>query len=113
MIVFRLIVLTGTVFFLLMVFRAVYLGKIKEAYALLWIAAGVVTGVLALVPALLNRLASLLGIVTPAFALILCILGTLLLLLFQITLVISGHHEKITRLLEDAALLREELEKRK
>lgn len=111
--VFQGISLTCTILFLAMVFRAVYRGKLKEAYALIWIAAGVVTGVLALVPVLLNRLAALLGIITPAFALILCTLGAMLLLLFQMTLVISEHHEKITRLLEETALLREELEKRK
>ena len=113
MTLFQCFILAGTLFFLFIVLRAVCRGKLKEAYALLWIAAALVTGTFALFPQLLDRLAALLGIQTPAFALLLCMVGAILLLLFQITLIISAHQEKITRLMEESALLRAELEKKK
>ena len=109
MIPFQVLALSGTFIFLIVVLRYVYKSKIKEAYALLWIAATLVTAVFAIFPEQLSSLAAFLGIVTPAFALILCMLGCILLLLFQITIIISGHHERITRLLEEIALLKEEL----
>ena len=106
---FQILALSGAFIFLIVVLRYVYKSKIKEAYALLWIAATLVTAVFAIFPEQLSSLAAVLGIVTPAFALILCMLGCILLLLFQITIIISGHHERITRLLEEIALLKEEV----
>ena len=106
---FQILTLSGSFIFLIVVLRYVYKSKIKEAYALLWIAAALVTAVFAIFPEQLSSLAAVLGIVTPAFALILCMLGCILLLLFQITIIISGHHERITRLLEEIALLKEEV----
>ena len=106
---FQILTLSGSFIFLIVVLRYVYKSKIKEAYALLWIAATLVTAVFAIFPEQLSSLASVLGIVTPAFALILCMLGSILLLLFQITIIISGHHERITRLLEEISLLKEEV----
>lgn len=113
MMLFQWIALTGALFFLGMILYAVYRGKLREAYALLWIFAAVGVGVLAAFPALLDRLALLLGIKTPAFALLLCMTGGMLLLLFQITLIISAQNEKITRLMQEIALLKEKLSGRK
>ena len=106
---FQILSLSGIFIFLIIVLRYVYKSKIKEAYALLWIAAALVTAVFAIFPEQLTSLAALLGIATPAFALILCMLGCILLLLFQLTIIISGHHERITRLLEEIVLLKEDL----
>lgn len=110
---FQIFVLAGAAVFLIVVLRSVYNGLLKEAYALLWIAVTLITGIFALFPKLLSSLAEFLGVVTPAFALILCMLGGILLLLFQMTVIISGHHEKLTRLLEELALLKEELDSQK
>ena len=106
---FQILALSGTFIFLIVVLQYVYKSKIKEAYALLWIAAALITAVFAVFPEQLSSLAAVLGIATPAFALILCMLGVILLLLFQLTVIISGHHERITRLLEEIVLLKEEL----
>ena len=109
---FQIVALSGSFIFLIIVLRYVYKSKIKEAYALVWIAAALITLVFAIFPEQLSSLAAVLGIITPAFALILCMLGCILLLLFQITIIISGHHERITRLLEEITLLKEELASR-
>lgn len=109
---FQIVALSGSFIFLIIVLRYVYKSKIKEAYALVWIAAALITLIFAIFPEQLSSLAAVLGIITPAFALILCMLGCILLLLFQITIIISGHHERITRLLEEITLLKEELASR-
>lgn len=98
-----------SIFFLLIVLNAVYRGKLREAYALIWMAVSIFILALALSNKLLHLLAELLDIKTPAFALLSCLLFGVLCLLFQITLVISRHNEKITRLTEELALTKEEL----
>ena len=110
---FQCFILAGSVGLLVIVLRAVYRGKLKEAYALLWIVATLTSGILAVFPSLLSCLADLMGFILPSNALFLCAVGAILLLLFQITFIISEHHERITRLMEEIALLKAELEKKK
>lgn len=107
------IALIGSLIFLWLVLYCVYRGKLREAYALIWILAAIGMIVLSLPTFLLTFLASMLGIQTPAFALLLCLLCGMLLLLFQITLVISGHNEKINRLMQEITLLREKIDRKK
>lgn len=99
-------------FFLGMVLVAVYKGKLREAYALIWLIAAVVILLLSLSPRLLGLLSEILGIKTPAFALLSCLLMGMLFLLFQVTVVQSKLHERITRLTEELALLREKQERK-
>lgn len=107
------IALIGSLGFLWIVLYSVYRGKLREAYALIWILVAVAMTVLSLSTFLLTLLARLLGIQTPAFALLLCLLAGMLLLLFQITLVISRHNEKINRLMQEITLLREKTDRKK
>ena len=106
--------LAGTVsfFFLLLVLYAVYRGRLREAYALIWLLVSIGILVLSLSKPLLHFLSDLVGIKTPAFALLSCLLMGMLFLLFQMTIVISRHNEKITRLIEELALLKEKLDRR-
>lgn len=97
-------------FFLLLVLYAVYRGRLREAYALIWLLVSIGILVLSLSKTLLFLLAKLVGIQTPAFALLSSLLMGMLFLLFQITLVQSKHNEKITRLTEEIALLREKMD---
>lgn len=94
-------------FFLLLVLYTVYHGRLREAYALIWILVSTGILVLSLSKKLLHFLADIVGIKTPAFALLSCLLMGMLFMLFQITLVLSKHNEKITRLTEELALLKE------
>ncbi|MBO5309302.1 MAG: DUF2304 domain-containing protein [Lentisphaeria bacterium] len=110
MILFQYVALCGSILFLILVLVSVYRRKIKEAFALIWLLTGIGILLLSLFPVLLNLLALLLGIETPAFALLLCMLGGILLLLFQLTRVISAHAEKITRLTQEVTLLKEKID---
>ena len=98
---------TVSLFFLFIVLYSVYRGKLREAYALIWLTASVGILLLSLSEKLLFFLAELVGIKTPAFALLSCLLMGMLFLLFQMTLVVSKHNEKIIRLVEELALLKE------
>ena len=106
---FQYVSLAGSLLLLGLVLSSVFRSKIKEAFALIWILTGLGILVLSIFPQLLNKIAALLGIQTPAFALILCMLGGILLLLFQLSRVISAHNEKISRLMQEVALLKEDV----
>jgi len=62
---------------------------------------------------LLSFVARLLQIKTPIFALLAFLIMGILLLLFQLTLVISVHNHKINRLVSEVTLLREQIERKK
>ena len=98
---------TGTLFFvvLFMILR----NYLREGYALLWLAVTLGLGILSVFPGLLDKIALYLGIQTPAFALMIFIFGGMTLILIQQSIVLSRHNEKIKRLGEELALLREEL----
>ena len=109
----QIISLCGNSLFLLLILYAVYRSKLSEAYAILWIAVAAVMLTVSASSALLELCAALLGIKTPAFALLACLVMGLLLLSFQITVVISGQKRKIDRLTQEIALLREEFNSKK
>jgi hypothetical protein len=105
--------LCGNLGFLAVVLYTVYRGGLREAYAILWIFICLVMVTLSLSMRLLSVFAHMLGIKTPAFALLACMVMGLLLLVFQLTVVISSHSRKINRLTQEVALLREELDRKK
>lgn len=92
--------------FTLLVVAAVRRRLLQEAYAILWVAAGLAMIVLSVWTRLLDFLSLLVGTKLPAFALILALIMGILLLLFQLTIVISLHERKIRLLAEELALLR-------
>lgn len=106
--------LAGTVslFFLILVLAAVYKGQLREAYALIWLSVSIIILSLSLSQRLLHLLAEFLGIKTPAFALLSSLLMGMLFLLFQVTLVLSKHNARITRLTEELALLQKKTEQK-
>ena len=100
--------LSGSLIFLLIVLWAIYRSYLREGYALLWIATTVCMILFSLVPKLLDWIAGIVGIHTPAFVLLLFLLCGMLSLIFQQSIVISKHNEKIKRLAEELALLQAE-----
>lgn len=84
--------------------------QLREKYALVWLAVGVVVAVIAVVPSAFNRLAHAMGVINPPDLL------TVLAALFLLTVCVHlswelGRMEDKTRLLaEEVALLRNELD---
>lgn len=99
--------------FLFAVLTAIYRGSLREGYALVWLGVTLVLIYLSLHPAALKLLARLTGIKTPAFAIIIAVICGILLILFQQSIVLSKHNEKIKKLTEELTLLRSKNDKEK
>lgn len=104
--------LAGSLIFLLIVLDTVRKQKLREAYSLLWIVITIGMIVVSIRMDLLRFFSDLLGIVYPPATLFLLLCVGICLLLFQYSIVISLHNEKITRLTQEIALLREKMERK-
>ena len=111
MILTQIIAVCGSLFFLGMIGWAMYRERLQEAYALIWLATGLVILAFSLFTPLLTLLAKLTGSQTPAFALLLFLLCGILFLLFQLTIVVSKQQGRIMRLTQELALLKEKTDK--
>ena len=101
--------LAGSLIFLLMVLDSVRRQRLREAYALIWIFLAVGMILISLWSDILKFISDILGILYPPATLFLLLLVGILLLLFQYSIVISMHHERILRLTQEIALLKEKL----
>ena len=84
-------------------------GRLRERYALLWLATAAVILVFGLWRDLLNRLADALGIAYPPNALFVLAMGFVLLLLLHYSTVISRLSDRTTTLTQRLAILEERL----
>ena len=98
--------LCSSVLFLLGVLWTIYRGYIREGYSLVWIAVASGMICLSIFPRVLDWVAGYLGIETPAFALMLFMLGGTLVLILQQSIIISRHNEQIKILAEELSMLR-------
>ncbi len=107
------VTLAGSLFFLAIVIEAIRRRKLHEAYALLWLAGGVLMLLLSLNMNFLRTLSGWIGIEYAPATLFLLMIVALMMLSFQYSVVISKHSDKIRLLTQDIALLRQELEEAK
>lgn len=103
--------LGGSLIFLLLVLNAVRNQHLREAYALIWVFLAVFMIFVSIWTHVLKLVSNLLGIVYPPATLFLLLIVGILLLLFQYSIVISMHHEKIMKLTQEIALLKERVER--
>lgn len=87
--------------------------KLKEAYAILWIAIGLGMNVLSVWTGGLYIISDYIGIVYPPATLFLLLMCGLILILFQYSLLLSRNQERISRLAQEMAVLKNELERLK
>jgi len=97
-----------SVSFLLVVIEMVRKNKIQERYSLLWIFMSIILIILSSSPFFINTLAKLLDIVNPPSVLFLFGLVYLLIYNLHITAVISKQSERITRLTQELALIKQQ-----
>jgi hypothetical protein len=109
----QIVSFAGSVVFLAVILWSVRQKKLKEAYALLWILIGLVMLAVALWPNVLRVLSSLIGIMYPPATLFLLLLCGVIVILFQYSLLLSRCQEKISRLTQEIAVLKNEIEKLK
>lgn len=103
--------LAGSLAFLAIVLWAVRRQRLREAYALIWLATTAGMIVLSLWTDILKLISNLIGIAYPPATLFLILVVGILLLLLQFSIVISLHNEKLTRLTQEVTLLKERLER--
>ena len=96
--------------FLIVVIELVRKNKLQERYSLLWIFMSVILLVLSSTPKIINSLADWLDIKNPPSFLFLFGLVYLLIYNLHLTTVVSKQSEKITRLAQEIALLKEKIE---
>lgn len=96
--------------FLLVVIELVKKNKMQERYSLLWIFMSVVLLILSSTPVFINTLALWLDIKNPPSLLFLLGLVYLLIYNLHITTVVSKQSEKLTRLTQEVALLKHDME---
>lgn len=94
--------------FMLAVLWTIRRGVLQEGYSLLWLLLSVMMISVSVSFKVLEILSCLTGIKTPAFAIILVLLGGMLLILFQQSIIISRQTEKLKRLTEEITLLKAE-----
>lgn len=104
--------LLGSLLFLIIVLDAVRRQRLREAYALVWLFISGAMIVVSLWTNVLRLISNILGIAYPPATLFLILTVGILLLLFQYSIVISLHNEKLKRLTQEIALLKEKLEKK-
>ena len=102
-----LVALLAAVGLLLFVLELVRRRRLQERYSVLWLATGLTLVVLAAWPALLARISSALGIISPPNALFVVALGFFLAVMLHFSLVISRLSEHTSRLAQRLALLEE------
>jgi len=100
-----------SVTFLFVVIALVRKNKLQERYSLLWILMSSILLVLSSTPIIINTLAKWLDIKNPPSLLFLFGLVYLIIHNLHITTVVSKQSEKITRLSQELALLKQKQEK--
>ena len=108
--IIKLLAIAGSGTLLLVVLELIRRGRLKERYALLWLASGVVLLILSLSRGLLEFLSRQVGIFYPPSLLFLVAFVFLLLITLHFSAVISGLSEKNKRLAQEVALLRQALD---
>ena len=92
--------------FIVVVLELIRRHKLQERYTVLWLAAGALMLTVGVFPELLNVPNRLLGIRTPAFALMVLAFLSLLCLVLHLTVAVSRHNEQLTRLAQELAIER-------
>lgn len=96
-----------SVFLLVLIFLLIRKKKIREEYAIFWIAIFMIFLILSVFRGLIDKISSLLGIQYQPASLFLILIGCLFLLCFHYSFVISDMKRKINTMAMKLALLEE------
>ena len=106
-----LAILAGVLLFLFIV-ELIRAGRLKEGYALVWLSIAIVTLAFALYPGLLANLAALVGISYAPSAFLLVLVSGSYLLSIHFALLLHRYDQRIRRLAQEHAMLKEEVERK-
>lgn len=102
-----------SIIFLLVIVELIRKNKLLEKYSLLWILFGVILLVLSSTPFFIEKIAALVDIKYAPSVLFLFGMVYLIIYSLHITVVFSKQSQKITRLNQEIAILKEKLENNK
>lgn len=106
----HLLVSVVTLFVLVLILRFVRRRELRAKYAFLWLSVGLTMVVLAISPALLNRVSLWLGVFYPPTTLFLAAIILLLLVAVHVSWELSRLEERTRTLAEELAILRADLD---
>jgi len=107
----QIISLAGSSFFMGVVLYSVWRMRLKEAYALLWMAMGLAFLGISLWPPALGLVSSLVGIQYPPATLFLIMIMSLILITFQYSIVLSKRTDEVKSLTQELSILEERVRK--
>ncbi len=101
------------ILFILFIYRSIKRNKISLKYSLFWIVSSIIMIFCALTPKLQQQIAHFIGIQTASNMIFLFLIGILLIISFILTVIVSKHKEKITLLVEEIGILKEQINRDK
>lgn len=109
--ILQIILIISTCMFCLFILSVTRKKKLSYKYTLLWLLFGIITLICAVFPSLVANFANLIHIIEPANALFLIYIFLLIVIIFYMSCALSKMHEKITKLIQENAILNYKLEK--
>jgi hypothetical protein len=108
----QIISLIGSLFFLIFIFELIRRKRIKEAYSILWLLFGLIFLFFSFWKNGLDYFSSIVGIYYPPAFLFLIMIVSIILILVQFSIIVSSQDEKIKKLAQEIAIMKEKYDKR-
>ena len=106
----QIILIISTILFCIFILVVTRKKKLSFKYTLLWLIFGVITLLLAIAPAIVINFSNLIHIEEPTNALFLIYIFLIIIIIFYISIAFSKLFEKVTKLIQENAILRYKIE---
>lgn len=106
----QIILIVSTILFCIFILVVTRKKKLSFKYTLLWLIFGVITLLLAIAPAIVINFSNLIHIAEPTNALFLIYIFLIIVIIFYISIAFSKLFEKVTKLIQENAILRYKIE---
>jgi hypothetical protein len=106
----QVLAIVGSILLIVFIIELIRRKKLKEEFAVLWLAMGAVFLIISLFRGLLDRFSILVGIGYPPAALFLILIMGLMMILVHFSVAISELKEANKKLAQEMGLLRQEIE---
>ncbi len=109
----QIVSITGALLFMLIIFRLIVRGKLREEYSIIWIVCTVLLIVFSIWRHGLEQISALVGVFYPPSLVFLAALSAILIFLVHLSVVISKLQNQIKDLTHEMAYLRQDLDRLK
>lgn len=106
----QIILIVSTILFCIFILVVTRKKKLSFKYTLLWLIFGVITLLLAIAPTIVINFSNLIHIAEPTNALFLIYIFLIIVIIFYISIAFSKLFEKVTKLIQENAILRYKIE---